>query len=393
MPGGPVVLKFARGLPPSKQFGERLRLLVIQGPEKGACFSLIGDNAYIGRDGCQISLNDGNVSKRHAEIHWTEAGYAVKDLGSSNGILVNGDKVSGATLKAGDLLMIGLTVMEVYPAGQTTRNDRPLLPASARRAPAPATLSAARAGLPAGATPGGAGPGGAGAANAAPAKPALSPEEDKRKRAVEKKRLFIFAGLFLLAFILYFGTDENKTIREMARLDQTETETKAKPKKKMKKAEVAEAIAEYMPSYALDTQQRKDAEIFFRNGVREVTNKNYRRAFTAFETALTVDPSHELAKIYLKTAKIEMINELKNMNNAALQAQKSLRYREARMHYTNIVRYLEGENGGKDLLRYQENEVLKTKKKSDKKEYTIPEIYEGAVEGLKELDKVENKGQ
>ena len=161
----------------------------------------------------------------------------------------------------------------------------------------------------------------------------------------------------------------------------------------MKKAEVAEAIAEYMPSYALDTQQRKDAEIFFRNGVREVTNKNYRRAFTAFETALTVDPSHELAKIYLKTAKIEMINELKNMNNAALQAQKSLRYREARMHYTNIVRYLEGENGGKDLLRYQENEVLKTKKKSDKKEYTIPEIYEGAVEGLKELDKVENKGQ
>ncbi|RZA02005.1 MAG: FHA domain-containing protein, partial [Proteobacteria bacterium] len=133
MPAGPAVLKFARGLPPSKQFGERLRLLVIQGPEKGACFSLIGDTAYIGRDGCQISLNDGNVSKRHAEVHWTEEGYVVKDLGSSNGILVNGDKVPSATLKNGDLLMIGLTVLEVYSAGQTTRNDRPLLPATARR--------------------------------------------------------------------------------------------------------------------------------------------------------------------------------------------------------------------------------------------------------------------
>ncbi|RYZ97208.1 MAG: FHA domain-containing protein, partial [Proteobacteria bacterium] len=79
MAAGPAVLKFARGLPTSKQFGERLRLLVIQGPETGACFSLIGDTAYIGRDGCQISLNDGNVSKRHAEIFWAEAGYTVKD--------------------------------------------------------------------------------------------------------------------------------------------------------------------------------------------------------------------------------------------------------------------------------------------------------------------------
>jgi len=389
MPTGPAVLKFARGLPPSKQFGERLRLLVIQGPEKGACFSLMGDTAFIGREGCQISLNDANVSKRHAEIHWTEPGYSVKDLGSSNGILVNGDKVPNAILKSGDLLMIGLTVMEVYSAGQTTKNDRPLLPATARRNLSPATLSAAR-GVGAASGPGS-------AANGTPtagakAKPALSPEEDKKKRALEKKRLFIFAGLFLLAFMLYFGTDESSTIREMARIDQTgEAETKAKPKKKMKKGEVAEAISEYMPSYVLDTQQRKDAEIFFRNGVREVTNKNYRRAFTAFETALTVDPTHELAKIYLKTAKIEMINELKGMNNAALQAQKSLRYREARMHYTNIVRYLEGENGGKDLLRYQENEVLKTSKKTDKKEYTITEIYDGAVEGLKELDKLENK--
>ena len=390
MPAGPAVLKFARGLPPSKQFGERLRLLVIQGPDKGACYSLMGDSLYIGRDGCQISLNDGNVSKKHAEIFWNEAGYTVKDLGSSNGILVNGEKVPSAVLKAGDLLMIGLTVMEVYSAGQTTRNDRPMLPATARRASAPATLSAARAAAVPGAIVGG--NGAAAAASAAPAKPALTPEEDKKKRAMDKKRTFIFIGLFFLAFMLYFGSDEGKTIREMAQIEQSDPEVKAKPKKKMKKEEIAEAIAEYTPSYNLDTQQRKDAEIFFRNGVRELANNNYRRAFTAFETALTVDPSHELAKIYLKTAKIEMINELKSMNAAALQAQKSLRYREARMHYNNIIRYLEGENGGKDLLRYQENDVLKSKKKSDKKEYTIPEIYDGAVEGLKELDKAENKG-
>lgn len=384
MPGaGPAVLKFARGLPPSKQFGERLRLLVIQGPEKGACFSLLGDTVYVGREGCQITLNDTNVSKRHAEIHWSENAYAVKDLGSSNGIVVNGDKVATATLKAGDLLLIGLTLMEVYPAGQAVRNDRPLLPSTARRISLPAGATAVPGAVPKPAPA---------AASAKPKEPELTPEQVKKKRETDKKRLLIYVALFFVAFMLYFGSDESKTIRENARLESAdEPETKGKPKKKMKKSEVEQAIAEYMPSYALDTQQRKDAEIFFRNGVRELANKNFRRAFTAFETALTVDPSHELAKIYLKTAKIEMINELKQMNNAALQAHKSLRYREARMHYSNIVRYLEGEDGGKDLLRYQDNEVLKSKKKSDKKEVSIPEIYEGAQNGLKDLDKIEGK--
>lgn len=359
MAGGPAVLRFTRGLPPSRQFGERLRLLVIQGPDQGTCYSLIGDLVFIGREECQIALTDQNISKKHAELGWRGDHYSVRDLGSANGIVINGQRVSEARLKAGDIFVIGLTVIEAYPAGQSRRNDRPLLPEGARRAPL--ALS---------------GPAGAGEhiTGTGP-----SPEEIKKKRETDKKRLILYAALFFLAFVLYFSESDNTTLKERARLPKgEEEEMKGKKPKKQTKKQIQEALAEFMPDYSVDTQQRKDAEIFFRNGVRELQNKNYRRAFTAFETALTVDPSHELAKIYLKSAKMQMVDELKKTSSAAVRSQKALRYKEARMHYSNILRFLEGETGNNDSM---DNETNKNIKK----------LHDGAKKGIEELDEIEKK--
>ncbi len=128
-----------------------------------------------------------------------------------------------------------------------------------------------------------------------------------------------------------------------------------------------------------DKQQRKDAEIFFRNGVRELQNRNYRRAFTAFDTALTVDPTHELAKIYLKSAKMELLSELWSTQLAGLRAKASLRYKEARMHFENIVRYLENESGNSSM----ENEANKE----------LRELHEDAKKELADLDRLESKSK
>lgn len=352
MAGSPAVLKFPRGLPPTKQFGERLRLLVVQGNDTGTCFSVLGDLIFIGREGCQIQINDDNLSRKHAEITWQNDHYLIRDLGSSNGIVHNGQKVPEAKLAAGDLVMIGLTVLEVYPAGQITKRDKPMLQANAARklmvVPAP------------------------GAAPAAPAKAA----KDPARKAIEKKRTLIFAGIGLLLAIAYLS-DDGTTIKEHTRLPVEEQEAVV-PKKKLKKDELAQLIAEYKPNYSLDTQQRRDAEVFFRAGLRELQNFNYRRAFVAFDTALTVDPSHDLAKIYLKTAKKEMLAELKNTSAAGIVAKKSLRYTEARMHFENIIRYLEGETGDS---RSMDNEANKD----------MRELYDKAKEALKDLDKAENK--
>ena len=65
--------------------------------------------ATIGRSrDCDIVLGDGNVSRRHAEVLPTEDGWSVSDLGSTNGVVVNGRRISGATaLKAGDRIEVG----------------------------------------------------------------------------------------------------------------------------------------------------------------------------------------------------------------------------------------------------------------------------------------------
>jgi FHA domain-containing protein len=65
--------------------------------------------ATIGRSrDCDIVLADGNVSRRHAEVLPTEGGWSVNDLNSTNGVVLNGRRIAGATpLKAGDRIELG----------------------------------------------------------------------------------------------------------------------------------------------------------------------------------------------------------------------------------------------------------------------------------------------
>ncbi len=55
-----------------------------------------------------IRLPSGKVSRNHAHIREQDGSWVVEDLGSSNGIRVNGNRVSSATLKDGDRIRIGL---------------------------------------------------------------------------------------------------------------------------------------------------------------------------------------------------------------------------------------------------------------------------------------------
>ena len=56
---------------------------------------------------CDYVLNDGLVSRRHAEISWAGGTFVVKDLGSNNGTKVDGAAVIKHNLKDGDHVEIG----------------------------------------------------------------------------------------------------------------------------------------------------------------------------------------------------------------------------------------------------------------------------------------------
>ena len=74
---------------------------------------ILGDRAVIGRHPeCEVPLGDPEVSRRHAEVVLTPEGFAVHDLGSTNGTLVNSSPVREERLLTdGDEIRVGATAL------------------------------------------------------------------------------------------------------------------------------------------------------------------------------------------------------------------------------------------------------------------------------------------
>lgn len=66
------------------------------------------NQAVIGRmPGCDVQLDDPSVSRRHARISKATNGWLVEDLGSTNGVMVNGTSVDREYLRGGEDLELG----------------------------------------------------------------------------------------------------------------------------------------------------------------------------------------------------------------------------------------------------------------------------------------------
>ena len=71
----------------------------------------------VGRQSADITIDDPEVSRRHAAFHLTDEGLQVEDLGSLNGTIVNHLPIHGSTLvRPGDVIEIGNTRVEVLEA-------------------------------------------------------------------------------------------------------------------------------------------------------------------------------------------------------------------------------------------------------------------------------------
>src|SRR5439155_18667101 len=86
--------------------------MVLQGPDKGRRFELPDAPALVGRDSRQLPLTDNTVSRRHAELMPMDDSWVLRDLGSSNGTYINGQRVTNRyILKLGDQIRVGRTLM------------------------------------------------------------------------------------------------------------------------------------------------------------------------------------------------------------------------------------------------------------------------------------------
>jgi pSer/pThr/pTyr-binding forkhead associated (FHA) protein len=94
--------------------GEPIQLVGIDGPGAGRtlAFSPIERSMTVGRgETCDVVLRDEDVSREHAAFERDSAGVSVRDLGSKNGVIVQGQVLDAVRrLRDGDHVRIGQTM-------------------------------------------------------------------------------------------------------------------------------------------------------------------------------------------------------------------------------------------------------------------------------------------
>lgn len=130
---------------------------VLSGTHAGTYYSLIAGPNHIGRDrASRVYLGDASVSRRHAMV---EIGHEIvlRDLGSANGLLIDGERVSEARIDGPCTVQLGETALRITPGSPSpetpppghqvmhTRSPRvgPRFPQTERELPAPPTPAAA----------------------------------------------------------------------------------------------------------------------------------------------------------------------------------------------------------------------------------------------------------
>ena len=86
-----------------------MKLIIEDDEGRKTVVPLVRDEITIGRDdGNVVKLTERNVSRRHARLKRKNGQLLIEDIGSYNGVLINGDRIAEPTpVKEGDLIEIG----------------------------------------------------------------------------------------------------------------------------------------------------------------------------------------------------------------------------------------------------------------------------------------------
>ena len=79
---------------PQLPAGKRLSLAVINGTDAGNVYRIEKPRVTIGRSGADLTINDTEASRLHAAIEVRDSVIRLEDLRSTNGTLVEGEKIN-----------------------------------------------------------------------------------------------------------------------------------------------------------------------------------------------------------------------------------------------------------------------------------------------------------
>lgn len=284
----------------ARQQGELARLKVVQGPDYGATYVVVGQKAFIGRgEENDVVISDLKASRIHAEISLFNGVWIVKDKGSANGILHNGRSVREAQVITGDTFTVGETTLEFMSSDSGTMMlkapPRPIEQVQAEQnylVQHHEKMGAMGLQTPVSAP---AGPGG----------------------LLKDRRVLLVLGV-LVAAVLIFGDNSPPN-----------------PKSKKKTDSVSD-LASFLPTPDFN----KAAETLFKDGLREYFAGNYGRARTQFETVLQITPGHPLATLYLENCNTSVNAEVKVHLERGKKALQAGKLKESKAHFERILRLL-----------------------------------------------------
>ena len=172
-------------------------LVFTEGPLSGRRIEVDAE-LVVGREDAGLTIEDDELSRRHAVVRPGDGAIEIEDLGSTNGTYVNGARIDGPTrLAGGDTVKLGTSVLQIESARAAATVAAAVPPAPA--APAPMAPAASVAAAP--------GPRSApAAAFGAYAVPAV-----KRRRGIASRQLgpqllsFAIVAATAVALVLYFA--------------------------------------------------------------------------------------------------------------------------------------------------------------------------------------------
>ena len=103
------------------------KLVLLSAGMTGRTHELKADKTTIGRvEDNSFQIPEPSVSSHHCEVLLRDKEVVVKDLNSTNGTFINGEKISESVLKGGQILRLGQVEMRLETDAPATASKKPI---------------------------------------------------------------------------------------------------------------------------------------------------------------------------------------------------------------------------------------------------------------------------
>jgi pSer/pThr/pTyr-binding forkhead associated (FHA) protein len=279
---------------------------------------------FIGRDHnkCQIVLNDPEVSTIHAVIRKNNAEVVLEDLNSSNGTILNGERINKSTLATGDEFVIGSTsfTLEIKSDLLDAESER-LMPVESGQYIETEEILEEEVPL-----------GEDGDLDFTAEAPVEKSIIKRWLKDPEKKKLIY--GLTIIVILSIVFLDDEKKDEAPVKSD-SKSQVKTEPKKEEK------------PKLQLSKEVEQRRNVAYELGVSYFEQNKYFEALKEFQTVMSIDPNYKKVQAYFEQTNVglkrleeleaqrraeeERIKNKKIVDEWLVKARKAVKDRQAKV--------------------------------------------------------------